>query len=519
MSDSDLLFNDETPLAATPETTTSAAHNPWRVLIVDDEEQVHTVTNLVLRHFEFEGAKVDFVHAYSNREAQTILRDQPPFAMALIDVVMESDDAGLQLVRFIRETLDDQQVRLVLRTGQPGQAPEEHVISQYDINDYKNKTELTTTKLKTLMYSALRSYRDILMIDKSRIGLEKLINSISKIVDTHNLPVFASAVLEEIGLLLQLENKAVVARSLDAVAAQAHEKNHYDILAAIGGIRAWLEEHKELPQDIADYFNQARQAHSRLTTDDVYVGYYQTQHEADNLLFVRPKRTLNPFDTHLLDLFTSCVAITHDNLQQKEEIARTRRELVYVLGELVEQRNKEGTNHVRRVAQMSYQIAKHMGYDNTFCELIHLAAPLHDIGKIAVPDAVRLKTSEYTPEEYIASQIHTLVGQEMLQSSPRPMLKVAAIIAGQHHERWDGSGYPLGLKGEEIHVAARIVAIADVADSMTCDRPHRKGHSINEALEFIKAEAGKRFDPVMVNAFLEAADEFVHCKLAYPDPT
>lgn len=518
MSDSDLLFGDEPAEEATSAAPANPAHNPWRVLIVDDEEQVHTVTNLVLRHFEFEGAKVDFVHAYSNKEAQQILREQAPFALALVDVVMETDDAGLQLVRFIRETLDDQQVRLVLRTGQPGQAPEEHVISQYDINDYKNKTELTTTKLKSLMYSALRSYRDILMIDKSRIGLEKLINSISKIVDTHNLPVFASAVLEEIGLLLQLEDKAVVARTLDAVAAQAHEKNHYDILAAIGGIRAWLEVHKELPEDISEYFSQARQVHSRITTDDVYVGYYQTQNEADNLLFVRPKRTLNPFDTHLLDLFTSCVAITHDNLQQKEEIARTRRELVYVLGELVEQRNKEGTNHVRRVAQMSYHMAKLMGYDHTFCELIHLAAPLHDIGKIAIPDAVRMKTTEYTAEDHTISQTHTLVGQEMLHNSPRPMLKVAAIIAGQHHERWDGSGYPLGLKGEEIHVAARIVAIADVADAMTCDRPHRKGHTINEALEYVQAEAGKSFDPQMVKAFMEAADEFVHCKLAYPDP-
>ena len=518
MSDSDLLFGDDAPQEQAPAVTDAPEQSPWRVLIVDDEEQVHTVTNLVLRHFEFEGAKVDFVHAYSNQEAQEILSNQAPFALALIDVVMESDDAGLQLVRFIRETLNDQQIRLVLRTGQPGQAPEEHVIAQYDINDYKNKTELTTTKLKTLMYSALRSYRDILVIDKSRVGLEKLINSISKIVDTQNLPVFASAVLEEISLLLQLEDKAVAVRSLDAVAAQAHAQNHYDILAAIGGIRTWLEDHDELPNEVSEYFSKARQAHSRLSDEHVYVGYYQTQNEADNLLFVRPTRSLNPFDTHLLDLFTSCVAITHDNLQQKEEIARTRRELVYVLGELVEQRNKEGTNHVRRVAHMSYHIAKLMGYEHSFCELIRLAAPLHDIGKIAVPDAVRLKTGEYTDADHKLSQIHAQVGQEMLINSPRPMLKIAALIAGQHHERWDGSGYPAGLKGEEIHAAARIVAIADVADSMTCDRPHRKGHTINEALEYVKNEAGKSFDPKMALAFLEAADEFVHSKLAFPDP-
>ena len=135
---------------------------PWKVLIVDDEPEVHNVTRLVLGNFRFADRRLQFLSAHSAAEARELLKTHHDAAVVLLDVVMESEQAGLQLVRSIREELGNPFVRIVLRTGQPGQAPEQEVIATYDINDYKEKTELTAPKLATTMYTALRAYRDML---------------------------------------------------------------------------------------------------------------------------------------------------------------------------------------------------------------------------------------------------------------------------------------------------------------------------------------------------------------------
>ena len=149
----------------------------WTVLVVDDEPEIHAVTRMVLGDFVFEQRPLNIITASSAAEARDILvaDTHKAIAVAIIDVVMETTQAGLELVRWVRETLNNHVIRLILRTGQPGEAPEERVIRDYDINDYKNKTELTAMRLKTSMYAALRAYRDIRLIERHRQGLEKII--------------------------------------------------------------------------------------------------------------------------------------------------------------------------------------------------------------------------------------------------------------------------------------------------------------------------------------------------------
>jgi len=168
MAESEQLFD----FAAEP-----APVEPWHVLIVDDEPAVHEVTRLVLGSFRFEGRPLQFHHAHSGIEARKLLRETEDIAVLLLDVVMESDQAGLDVVKFVREELHNHFVRIVLRTGQPGQAPEHEVITNYDINDYKDKTELTAQKLRTMMYATLRAYRDVMQIERNRRGLERVISA------------------------------------------------------------------------------------------------------------------------------------------------------------------------------------------------------------------------------------------------------------------------------------------------------------------------------------------------------
>ncbi len=517
MSDSDLLFGADEPLIEIEPNLPFTSGKKWRLLIVDDEEQVHKVTSLVLGNCHFDHAPVELVHAYSMVEAQKILHDQAPFALALVDVVMETDDAGLRLVQYIREELNDNDIRLVLRTGQPGQAPEETVIAKYDINDYKNKTELTSTKLKTLLYSTLRSYRDIRAIAANRQGLYNLIEATSKIVDAHKLPIFASAVLAEIGTLLNLDEDAVCTHTpVDAIAAQATHQQ-YAILAATGKIKEQLDQNQKLPSQIVEYFDKAKNGHQSLCEDSVYIGYYNTPLVGENLLYVKPNATLDKMGSHLLDIYTRCVAITHHNLSQKSKIQGSRAELVYVLSETIEKRSPSDSKHVRRVSKMAYLLAKRAGLNDNTCERIKLAAPLHDIGTIGISDELLTKEGRYSPDDHKAMGAHTDIGATILGVSQRPILRMASTIAAQHHEHWDGNGYPKQLKGSQINLAARIVAIVDVIDALGRHKSYRPAFNQQEIAEFIQQRLGTQFDPELAKIALELLDEFHEIRVLFGD--
>lgn len=174
---------------------------PWHVLVVDDDAEVHSVTRLALANFRFAKRRLEIHSAYSASEAREILSSGEEFVMALVDVVMETDQAGLELVKWIREELHDQRIRLILRTGQAGNMPQRTIIENYNINDYKEKTDLTANKLFAMLYSSLRSYRDISALEHKREGLESIVRASNEIFLPQSLEAFASAVLTQLAKL------------------------------------------------------------------------------------------------------------------------------------------------------------------------------------------------------------------------------------------------------------------------------------------------------------------------------
>jgi len=199
--------------------------------------------------------------------------------------------------------------------------------------------------------------------------------------------------------------------------------------------------------------------------------------------------------------------------RQKErvlsELEENQKEMIELITELVESVSDETGKHVRRVAEYSRLLATHhpaLGPEDV--EIIYHASPMHDIGKIAVPYEILHKEGPLTPEEYEIMKTHTTKAHEYLKNSKRKFLKAADIIAYQHHEHWDGSGYPRGLKGEEIHLYGRIVALSDVFDALTHKRTYKKGWSLQEAADYILEQRGKQFDPLLVDIFQEYQDEF-----------
>lgn len=332
--------------------------NPWKVLIVDDEVDIHDVTELALKRLVYEERPLTFIHAYTAKEAMIKMIEHSDIAVILLDVVMESDSSGLDLVKIIREEMKNNDIRIILRTGNPGHAPEEHVTLTYDINDYRGKTELTAQGLRTVIITALRSYK---------------------------------------------------------------------ALVTINGLN--------------------------------------------------------------------------------QELDDTQKELIYTLGEIAESRSVETGNHVKRVGLISAFLAERLGFSEKEVGLINLAASMHDLGKLAIDDNILNKPGKLTIEEFEQMKKHCALGHEILKGSERELLKTAAIIAHEHHENYDGSGYPRGLKGDEIHLVSRIVALVDVFDALATKRVYKEVWPQEEILEHLKSLRGTKFDPNVVDVFFKHIDD------------
>lgn len=488
---------------------------PWHVLVIDDEQGVHQVTEMVLRSFKFDGRPLKISSVFSGAEAKTFMEQNDDVAMALVDVVMEHDSAGLDLVRYIRNDLNNHFTRLVLRTGQPGSAPEERVITEYDIDDYKDKTELTSNKLITLMYATLRSYRDICILELHRKSLEQVIVASSEIFEADTLTAFANAVLRQICSLLQLRGAIFYCTSLNE---DIDEDGGMRVLAASGSMQPLkTDKQSDLPKAVYEAFKEAQNQKKSVITDDVYVGYFATAHGSENLLYVTMEHPLTDHDKQLLDIYGNNVAITYENLLLSDEIIESQKELVYLLGEAVELRSKETGSHVRRVALYSHILATKVGLSAEVAETIKLASPLHDVGKIAIPDSILKKPGKLTAEEWATMQTHAQAGSDMLSRSENEVIQMGSIIAGQHHERWDGNGYPNKLAAEDIHIAGRITALADVFDALGTKRCYKEPWPMEKILAEINDQKGKQFDPELVDILNTNIHEFLAVQSQYPD--
>lgn len=505
-----VIEDDEEPCSAAGDDDgdgSSFRHQFWKILIVDDEPDVHVATKLALKGFEFDDRALEFFEAQSGAAARRILAEQKDIAVILLDVVMESDDAGLKLVDHIRNELHNSMVRIILRTGQPGQAPERDVIVRYDINDYKEKTDLSATKLFTLMYATLRSYRDINIIEASRRGLVRVIESSAEMFKEQFLDNFANGVLKQVSSLLA--GGRDVAFSLEDAAAVTHDKKEMTLVAGTGrfaenvGGSAWdffparvaaaIEEHRERGRGEYGFW-----------VGGSYVGMVVGNSGRASILYLVGEGKPAEIDTHLIQIFVRNVLIAVENLYLRNALIDTQREVVYRLAQAVETRSKETGNHVKRVAELSKLLGREMGMNEYDAETFRLASPLHDIGKIGIPDAILNKPGKLTADEFTVMKSHAELGYDILKHSDRELLQVAASLAYEHHEKWDGSGYPQGLKGEQISLVGRITALADVYDALVSRRCYKEPWPEDDVHALLRDEKGKHFQPELIDAFFRS---------------
>ena len=227
------------------------------------------------------------------------------------------------------------------------------------------------------------------------------------------------------------------------------------------------------------------------------------------LINARANGKIVPFKDEVIKLmkfFASQAAVALQNTKLLEEVKKVQLYAIYTLSSATEFKDKVTGDHIKRISRVSYIIAKTMGMDKTFCELILYASPMHDIGKVAIPDYILNKPDRLSATEWETMKKHVIYGAQIIGDSDLPLFQMAKKIALYHHERYDGNGYPYGLSGEEIPIEARIVQVADVFDALVSPRPYKIPWSFQDAIDYIRDMKGEQFDPNVAEAFLEKTD-------------
>lgn len=488
----------------------------WIVLIVDDKEEVHNIARMALRRFEFDGKSVECISAYSAVQGKQILAINRDIAVVLLNMAIEMEDAGLHLARYIRNEMNNSLVRIILHTGQPGHAPEYNVILEFDINDYIEKTELTTQKLHITLVTALRSYRDLSVIDNSRHNLKRILDSLASIFQMQSMSKFASGILSQMVAMLHLNPNALYCHASGFAATKKgldslDSLDSLDVLAATGLYESLLggKLQSGLSLQVWEDITTALKKNQSLYFADRFVLYFSSKQGSKNILYLGGTADLSIWDRNLIEMFCANVSIAFDNIYLKEEMEETQKEILFSLGEIAEARSYDNGNHVKRVAEIAKLLALRYGLSEEDAEILRLTTPIHDVGKLAIPDAILNKPGKLTSEEFVVMKTHSPIGYEMLKRSKKAILRSGAIIALLHHERYDGTGYPQGLSGDEIHIYGRIVALADVFDALSNERVYKRKWPLEKVLRYIQEQRGSHFDPRLVDIFMENLDEIL----------
>ncbi|WLD57485.1 EAL domain-containing protein [Salinispirillum sp. LH 10-3-1] len=284
----------------------------WKILIADDDEEVHTVTRLALKNLEVMGRPIEFLSAYSAAEALELLRQDNEIAVVLLDVVMENEYAGLDAVKHIRNIMHNHEVRIILRTGQPGYAPEESVIQDYDINDYKTKNELTRAHLVTAIVASLRSFQQIRTINQNRVGLEKIIHAGANLMELHSLQDFSDGVITQISSLLGLNAEGVLCACLDD---DGNQSDQVLVMGAAGRYAEFIHStldhlaNEHIVAQIQRCLEEEQHIYGEADTT-LYIGHNSPK----AAVYIQTHHPILDNDRQLIEVFLNNISVSYENV-------------------------------------------------------------------------------------------------------------------------------------------------------------------------------------------------------------
>ncbi|WP_170314984.1 HD domain-containing phosphohydrolase [Saccharibacillus brassicae] len=482
----------------------------WKILLVGGERDEAGLMSHLLAGFDFESRPVRLLHAENIHEARPLLEEQTDIAVVLLELDASQDRQPLDLVGYVRGTLSNAAVRIVVVADKGWAAAEEEIMCGYDINSFRIKGELDggLGKLKSALVGSFRAYRDFKKTEDEKKSLEHVALYSSFVLNAGSMEELAQDVLRHLASILKTPHP------FEGLILQKNDKKWRKLAAA--GKYADLDVYS-LPRDIENVLPRLRTFNRHSLTLEGFSFHSPGIAGTERLIFIDSCRTPIDWEYYLAESYCANTDAAFENMELRHEIESTQKEIIYTLGEIAETRSQETGFHVKRVAEYTKLLALKYGLPEEEANLLALASPMHDIGKVGISDSILNKPGKLTEEEYATMKTHALSGYEMLKHSTRPILKTAAIIALQHHEKYSGGGYPHGLRGEEIHLYGRITAIADVFDALASDRVYKKAWPLGEIVDLFHKEKGGHFDPMLTDLFLAHLDEFLEIRARYAD--
>ncbi len=427
---------------AAPEASTA---RKWKVAVIDDDQAVHEGTRFALSDYNLNGQTLEILSAYSAAEGRKLMRAHPDIAAVLLDVIMETDAAGLDLVEYIRNEIKNETVRIILRTGQPGQAPERRVIVQYDINDYKAKTELTADKLFTSLTAALRSYQQLERMVQTRRGLEIIIDAASTLYDFKSMQRLAEGVLTQLASLLNVDCAGILVLRDDGRADSAD----FSVLAGSGCYSRFIGTtgSKSLDPDLRQMVEAAFQRRKNEFADHRTVLYLRTGSGREVVVLLQAERPLSDTDRALVEIFSSRLSIAFDNviLYQQLHEANTQ------LEDRVAQRTRALMQANRRLSSQWLRLQRANGFKNEI-----LGTVAHDLKN---PLGVILGRTEMltelisagSPKESVTAQV-----EHIRDATKRLTSMVDHLISDAMADAFD-----ISIRREPVDIAGLVAEVAD----------------------------------------------------------
>ena len=434
-----------------PEASTA---RKWKVAVIDDDPAVHEGTRFALSDYSLHGQTLEILSAYSAAEGRTLMRDHPDIAAVLLDVIMETDAAGLDLVEYIRNDLRNETVRIILRTGQPGQAPERRVIVQYDINDYKAKTELTADKLFTSLTAALRSYQQLERMVQTRRGLEIIIDAASTLYDFKSMQRLAEGVLTQLASLLNVDCAGILVLRDDG----SSSGSDFSVLAGSGCYSRFIgtTSSRALDPDLRQMVEAAFQRRKNEFFDHRSVIYLRTGSGREVVVLLQAERPLSETDRALVEIFSSRLSIAFDNviLYQQLQEANTQ------LEDRVAQRTRALMQANRRLSAQWLRLQRANGFKNEI-----LGTVAHDLKN---PLGVILGRTEMLVELITAGaskESVTAQVEHIRDATKRLTSMVDHLISDAMADAFD-----ISIRREPVDVAGLINEVADANQPLAANK-------------------------------------------------
>jgi signal transduction histidine kinase/response regulator of citrate/malate metabolism len=426
----------------------------WKVAVIDDDPAVHEGTRFALSDYSLHGQTLEILSAYSAAEGRTLMAAHSDIAAVLLDVIMETDAAGLDLVEYIRNELGNETVRIILRTGQPGQAPERRVIVQYDINDYKAKTELTADKLFTSLTAALRSYQQLERMVQTRRGLEIIIDAASTLYDFKSMQRLAEGVLTQLASLLNVDCAGILVLRDDG----GSSGSDFSVLAGSGCYSRFIgtTSSRSLDADLRQMVEAAFQRRKNEFSDHRSVLYLRTGSGREVVVLLQAERQLSETDRSLVEIFGSRLSIAFDNviLYQQLQEANTQ------LEDRVAQRTRALMQANRRLSSQWLRLQRANGFKNEI-----LGTVAHDLKN---PLGVILGRTEMLVELITAAaskESVTAQVEHIRDATKRLTSMVDHLISDAMADAFD-----ISIRREPVDVAGLVSEVADANQPLAANK-------------------------------------------------